>query len=573
MYTFSELKKNLKQPREGLKSIKFAILGDSATQFLRKAIEGAAIAKGYSLEIFEADYNQIIQQIENPNSELYVFDADYIYISQSTQKLLKKFYKTSQEERALFAKSQIEEQQELRSLLADRCSAKVIFENYIEINDRVFGNYATKVESSFLYQLRLLNTELMEFSQQYSKTYLVDLLSIQTKYGFDFMFDAKMYVNADMVYSLDAIPVIALNVIDILASIEGKFKKCLILDLDNTTWGGIIGDDGVEGIQVGDLGIGKAFTELQLWAKELKNRGVILAICSKNTESVAIEPFEKHPEMILRMDDISMFVANWENKADNIIYIKETLNIGYDSMVFLDDNPFERNMVRTNVPGDITVPELPEDPSEYMTYLRSLNLFETASYSENDKKRTAQYQEQAKRAVAKKRFTNENDFLESMSMTSEVTGFNSFNTPRVAQLSQRSNQFNLRTVRYTEEDVAEMENDDNFIDLTFTLEDKYGDNGLICLLIASKKEDVAFIDTWIMSCRVLKRGMELFALNELVEKCKNKGIKTLIGEHLPTPKNALVKDHYADLGFSESDGKWYLDIENYKQKTCFITKK
>ena len=190
-----------------------------------------------------------------------------------------------------------------------------------------------------------------------------------------------------MVLSIDALPLVGSRTLDILCAIKGDFKKCIILDLDNTTWGGVIGDDGMENIQVGSLGIGKAFTEFQYWVKKLKSRGIIVSVCSKNTESVALEPFEKHPEMVLQLDDISVFVANWENKADNIRHIQSILNIGFDSMVFIDDNPFERNIVRENLP-EVTVPEMPEDPAEYLEYLYKLNLFETVSHSKLDKDRT-----------------------------------------------------------------------------------------------------------------------------------------------------------------------------------------
>lgn len=243
--------------------------------------------------------------------------------------------------------------------------------------------------------------------------------------------------------------------------------------------GGIVGDDGWENIQVGHgLGIGKAFSEFQQWVKKLKKRGIIIAVCSKNDEKKAKEPFEKNPEMVLKLDDIAVFVANWENKANNIHTIQSILNISFDSMVFLDDNPFERNMVRENVAG-VTVPELPEDPSDYLEFLYSQNLFETASYSEDDKERTKQYQVEAKRVSMQKSFTNDADFLKSLDMVSVVKGFDKFNIPRVAQLSQRSNQFNLRTVRYTDAEIFAIEKNDNYVTFSFTLKDKFGDNGLI----------------------------------------------------------------------------------------------
>ncbi|MCW3116061.1 MAG: hypothetical protein JWM28_143, partial [Chitinophagaceae bacterium] len=251
--------------------------------------------------------------------------------------------------------------------------------------------------------------------------------------------------------------------------------------------------------------------------------------------------------------------------------IQQTLNIGFDSMVFLDDNPFERNMVRENVPG-VTVPELPEDPADYLEYLYTLNLFETVSYSNEDLERTKQYQTEVKRISEQSSFTNEDDFLKSLNMSSLVEGFNKFNGPRVAQLSQRSNQFNLRTVRYTEADIEQLGLDDNYITFSYTLEDKFGDNGLICVVILKKESpDVLFIDTWYMSCRVLKRGMENFVLNSLVNAAAQNGFKTLKGEYIATPKNEMVKDHYPKLGFdSAGSDTWLLDVESYDIKKCFI---
>jgi len=262
--------------------------------------------------------------------------------------------------------------------------------------------------------------------------------------------------------------------------------------------------------------------------------------------------------------------------VDNIRTIQGILNIGFDSMVFLDDNPFERNMVRENIPG-ITVPELPEDPGEYLEYLYGLNLFETASYSGADKDRTKQYQVEAQRVSLQKTFTDEADFLKSLNMVSKVSGFTKFNTPRVAQLSQRSNQFNLRTVRYTEANIEALAADTKVIDLSFTLEDKFGDNGLIAVVIMKEQNaETLFVDTWFMSCRVLKRGMENFTLNIMVEAAKAKGYKRIIGEYLPTSKNKMVEDHYAHLGFTHvvdaPTAQYALDVEAYQPRECFIIK-
>ena len=577
MKTFQELKKITKHMPADLPAIKVALTGDTATQFLATAIRGTGAERGYQIDLFEAEYNQVERQFLDPSSELYQTDADFIVLFQSTHKL--------GEKHSLLSPSQQESLAEERlAFVASVCenpmlaSKKIICLNYPEIEDTVFGSYATKVTSSFTYQVRKLNMGLMDLSQRYANLFICDIAGLQNKLGRDMMFAPNVYVSTEMVLSIDALPYVASRVMDIICSIKGQFKKCLILDLDNTVWGGVIGDDGLEGIQLGHgLGIGKAFTEFQMWVKKLKQRGVIICVASKNNEETAKEPFEKHPDMVLKLEDIAVFQANWETKVDNIRTIQRILNIGFDSMVFLDDNPFERNIVRENIPG-ITVPELPQDPGEYLEYLYSLNLFETASYSQADKDRTKQYQVEAQRVSLQKTFSNEADFLKSLDMTSVVSGFNKFNTPRVAQLSQRSNQFNLRTVRYTEADIEALGKDPDVIDLSFTLEDKFGDNGLIAVIIMKKQdEETLFIDTWFMSCRVLKRGMEDFTLNTMVEAAREKGYRRIIGEYLPTPKNKMVENHYPSLGFQKLEGtptaQYVLDVEQYQPRENYIKTK
>lgn len=570
--TFQFLKKNLKRDSSGYKKIKVAVLGDSATQMYVQAVKGYGYEEQVAFDIFEADYDQIELQVYDFNSDLYLFNPDYVIIFYCTNKLLKKFGSLPFYEKQNFAQQQVEKYENIYNTITDKLKSKIIFFNFNEIDDAVFGNFSNKTNVSFLYQLRKINYELMNLTQKLKNLFVLDINLLQSRYGNEFISDNKIYINTDLILSIDFLPIIAKGTLDIIQSINGRFNKCLILDLDNTIWGGIIGDDGVENIQIGDLGIGKAFSELQMWAKQLKQRGIILAICSKNDEAIAKEPFEKHPDMILRLDDIAVFIANWNNKADNIKHIQSILNIGFDSMVFLDDNPFERNMVRKNIP-DITIPELPEDPAEYLNYIRTLNLFETASFTNDDEKRTKQYQEEANRAVLQQQFTNENDFLQSLNMISVVEPFNKFNTPRVAQLSQRSNQFNLRTVRYTEAEIGNLATDSQYITLAFSLADKYGDYGLISLIIMKEtKPNSLFIDTWIMSCRVLKRNMENFVLNTMVSVAKERGYSEITGEYLPTLKNTMVKNHYEDLGFLSDLNVWKLNIENYIPKECYIKK-
>ena len=572
MNDFKHLKRLAKSDSPQAHRLKVALLGDSATQFLSIALRGEAVDRGYNLDLFEAEYNQVERQMLDPTSEYYAHNAKYTVIFQSTHKLLESYSLMQVSEQELLAERRIE----FVRTIATSTEGNIIYFNYPEIDNMVFGAYSNRVRSSFVYQLRKLNYELMNLAQEFGNLFICDISSLQNTYGRKWLFDPVVYTNTEMLISIDALPLVASRTLDIITANEGQIKKCLILDLDNTLWGGVVGDDGWEGIQIGHgLGIGKAYTEFQEWIRSLKNRGIIIAVCSKNDEEKAKEAFEKNPEMVLKLDDISVFMANWNNKADNIRAIQHVLNIGFDSMVFIDDNPFERNLVRENIP-QITVPEMPEDPSEYLEYLYSLNLFETASYSSNDSDRTRQYQIETQRMSTAQQFTNEADFLRSLDMKSEVTGFNTFNTPRIAQLSQRSNQFNLRTIRYTEDDIRSMEQSTDYATFSFTLEDKFGDNGLICVAIMKilSEEEALFIDTWFMSCRVLKRGMENFTLNTLVEWAKEHNYKKIIGEYIPTKKNAMVAQHYPSLGFETMDNnRFILNVEGYKPLECFITKK
>jgi FkbH-like protein len=573
MLSFSQLKKKLKNDFSHLEPVRVALLGDTATPFLAQAIRATGFDQKFDLQLWEAEFNQVERQIFDHTAELYQFDPQVIILFHSSHKLLSHYNKLAPADHRGLAENRLELIHRLCTTIEAKLRSKIIYYNYAEINDAVFGHYANKTESSFIFQLRKLNYGLMEKAARHPNFHLFDLSAIQNQLGKSNMFHPSMYVNTDIVLSIDALPVIAAGTVALIGALFGRIRKCLILDLDNTLWGGIIGDDGMENIQLGTLGIGKAFTEFQYWIKKLKDRGIILAICSKNTESVAMEAFLRHPDMVLQKEDIAVFKVNWENKVDNIRQIQAILNIGFDSMVFLDDNPFERNMVREAIPA-ITVPELPEDPADYLEYLYTLNLFETNSLSDEDRDRTRLVQSQTLREEERQNYAGEDAFLESLHMTSVVERFNSFNTPRVAQLTQRSNQFNLRTVRYTEADIAMISGSPDYVTFSFSLEDKFGANGIICIVILKKEPDgVLFIDTWLMSCRVLKRGMEKFTLNTLAGFAKANGFRFLKGEYLPTPKNEMVKDHYKRLGFQPGGDYWSLDTEAYENKDTPINRK
>lgn len=570
---FSQLEKNCKKETDNLKyECKLAVLGNCATQHLATAIKGYAYEASIAMEVFDADYNQIDAQIMDKGSELYQFNPEFVLLYLCSEKLYEEFCSYPDEERTNFAIHKIEQIEQYWNILrGGGIKASVLQFNFVEADDRVFGNYGNKTQDSYIYQVRKMNFLLMEQCQQHKNVFVIDIAYMQNYFGDNVLYDEKLYYIAKMPISTHVLPDVAKQIVDVVKAVKGNIKKCAILDLDNTLWGGVIGDDGLENIQIGELGLGHAFSEFQMWLKELKKRGIILAVCSKNEEDIAKEPFLKHPEMVLHMEDISMFVANWEDKASNIKLIQSTLNIGMDSIVFLDDNPFERNLVKSIIP-DITVPDLPEDPSRYLSYIKSLNLFETASYSEADKIRTKQYQEEADRAILQKQFVSYDEYLESLEMVAEVKPFDKFHFSRIAQLTQRSNQFNLRTIRYTEQEIERIAQDENYLTMYFTLKDKFGDYGLISVVILDKQDDALFISEWLMSCRVLKRGMEEFIVDNIIQMAARQGVSKVIGEYIRTPKNNMVSDIYARMGFNEQgNGKYEIDIDKYKNHKTYIS--
>jgi len=554
-----------------MKNYKLAILGDSATQLISKKLMSEGIQSNFEFDIYESSYDQIELEIRNPDSDLYKFTPDGILIFFSVEKIQDFYYSTPIETRASFFRKVISNLETFVTLLKERLPASKIFiTNLAEISDGVYGNNSNKYAESLLNNIRRINVFLMDLSQNESNVFILDMAVLQSIHGRNTLFDPRLYIQASLVLVGDGISMFSRELIGMINSSIGGAKKCLILDLDNTVWGGVIGDDGVEKIEVGSLGMGKAFTRLQKWAKQLQLRGILLAVCSKNIEEVAKAPFELHPEMVLRLEDISIFVANWNDKASNIKFIQSNLNIGFDSMVFIDDNPFERELVRKALP-QVCVPELPEDPADYVDFLAGLNLFEPGILSALDSERTKMIQKEIERNELKNQFSDESEFLKSIQMIGTFESFNSFNTPRVAQLSERSNQYNLRTLRYSESDVQAIALASDQVGMAISLRDDLGDHGLISVIVLKLNQDELFIENWFMSCRVLKRGVEHLVLNKIVDDAKKLNCKTVTGEYIPTLKNTLVKDHFKDLGFTfNPDGRWYLNVEGYSPREHYI---
>lgn len=567
--SFLELRKKGRQEAAGQVERRLVIMGNVSTQHLAAAIQGYGRYEGIGLTVIDTDYDQIDQQLLDSESEAYRAHPDFFFLFLAAERLYEDF--AGEEQKEQFAEITYSRIHKWWDCVEHISGGIVLQSTVMEMDDGVYGSFGSRLEQSFIFQIRKLNYLMMSGAAERKSVFPVDFLGLQVRYGRDLFFDPKMYCMGRLTVSTEYLPALAKAVTDVIKSLFGKSRKCIVLDLDNTLWGGIVSEEGVRNIEVGDLGKGHAFTDFQIWLRELKKRGILLAVCSKNDDAVAKAPFLEHPQMVLRLDDFAVFIANWNNKADNIRKIQETLNIGMDSLVFIDDSPFERELVRQALP-DVAVPELPEDPAEYLDFLRGLNLFETAACSSEDAGRTMQYQQEAKRKDMRDSLETYDDYLRSLEMSAGVCPFDEFHVPRIAQLTNRSNQFNLRTVRYSEREIEDIISDPERKGLYVTLRDRFGDYGLVSVIILKRMgAQTFFIDTWLMSCRVLKRGVETFVMNRLVDIAKTEGASYLTGEYIATAKNALVKNFYERSGFEKDEnGIWMLQTARYQQQANYI---
>jgi FkbH-like protein len=556
------------------KVIRIALLADCATQHLSDITRAVAARNNVQAEVYEGNYDGVDLEILDPNSALYAFNPQYVVILLSSEKLKAHLYVSS--DRRGFADETIARLENLWTAFRTQSQATIIQSTFVLPSERAFGNYELKVAESVGSIFTEINYRLAVKARESKNILLNDVDFLAASVGRTQWFDARMWNMAKTPCRLEHLPLLAQSLLDTLLAASGMFAKCVVLDLDNTLWGGVIGDDGLEGIALGEFDEGEAFVAFQMFIRELKRRGIVLAVVSKNEHAAAVLPFREHPHMVLREEDISVFVANWDNKADNIRLVQKTLNIGFDSLVLLDDNPFERNIVRQFLP-DVVVPDLPEDPSLYLQTLAGLNLFETASFSEADLQRADQYREEAQRELTKTHFTNINDYLTSLGMEIRLERFNAFNLPRIAQLSQRSNQFNLMTRRYGEAAYQALMSDPCVAPLTVKLADKFGDYGLISVVILKNAESEIEIDEYLMSCRVLQRGVESFTMNNIFSYAARQGAKRVTGHYLPTKKNDMVKGFFKSFGFEKiADGEggasqWALAVGAYQPRETFMT--
>jgi len=561
-------------PAKAARKVKVALLSDAATQRFVPVLRTLFHRQGVEAEIYEAPFDGLELEIYNPASGLYQFKPDFVVVLNSVQALRANFLKRPGDSIS-FVEETVARMAKIWDVIQSHLTATLIQSNFVLPYERFFGNFDHKTPESFYAAVGAINSKMTEASRSRGSVLVNDVESVASWLGRRFWFEERFWDSAKYFCSLECLPYVGKNIVDVAMASLGRVIKCIVLDLDNTLWGGVIGDDGIDGIQLSAHGDGEAFYRFQLYLRELRRRGVLLAVCSKNEKANALLPFEKHPEMVLKLEDIAMFVANWNDKADNIRQIREVLNIGIDSMVFLDDNPFERNLVRELVPG-ITVPELPEDPADYVRAVSELNLFETTTFSAEDSKRTEMYRAEAQRREEQASFGSVDDFLQSLEMRMTVARFDSFHLPRISQLMQRSNQFNVTTRRLSEVECKSLMEDQRWLPLYAKLADRLSDHGLISVVTLEAREDSLAIRDWLMSCRVLVRGVEQFMMNRTVEHAKKLGLPRVTAEFIPTAKNGMVKDFFQQFGFAkvEEDGsghsRWVLETDAYQPARTFI---
>ncbi len=560
-------------PAPGRPVLKLALLSDAATQQFVPLLRTLLDATGFSTDVYEGAFDAIELEVYDSSSKLYSFDPDAVILLNAAQALRASFSKR-QSSAADFVRDSLARITGIWNAIQSRSRAAVIQSTFALPLERYFGNYDLKVAESLYSATHALNAGIAEAARQQNGVLILDVEGVASLVGRSRFFDDRFWDMWKTFCSLDVLPLVAQNLVDVLMATRGRGVKCVVLDLDNTLWGGVIGDDGLDGIRLNAHGDGEAWYRFQLFLRELHRRGILLAVCSKNEERNALLPFESHPEMVLRREDMVVFVANWNDKAENIRNIREILNIGFDSMVFLDDNPFERNLVRDLVPG-IVVPDLPEDPSDYVRFLSELNLFETAAFSGEDLRRAEMYKQEAERRSVAASYASVEEFLQSLDMRIVVSRFDSYHLPRIAQLLQRSNQFNLTTQRRSESECERLMNDVSAVPLYVELSDRLGDHGLISVVILRPEGEELRIADWLMSCRVLTRGVEQYVMNEVFAIARQKGLTTVTGKYIPTAKNGMVRDFFAQFGFtqvSENDGEthWTLKTESYRPSRVFI---
>lgn len=566
--------KELKENNTIRTPIRIAVLGGSTTHDICTCLQIFLLNHGLDPDFYESEYNRYWEEAVFSNERLKEFKPDIIYIHITVKNISAKLDVNDTDQ--IINQKLTDQYQYFETMwnkLREEYQCPIIQNNFERPLIRLYGNQDISNPHGFSNFVFRLNSMFYEYSRLRPWLYINDIDYVSSAYGLDKWYDDAAWYMYKYAMAVNAIPEICYSLSNIIKSLYGKNKKVLTIDLDNTLWSGVISEDGLSGIEMGnDSNIGEAYFEIQKYVKEQKQLGVILAINSKNDLEDVKAAFQ-HPDMQLSMDDFSVIEANWENKDGNIKAIAEKLNLGLDSIVFMDDNPVERDIVKQQLPM-VTVPSI-DEPEKFIRILNRGGYFEITNLSDEDKNRAQMYYEISQRNLEEKKFVNYNDFLVSLNMQASIQNIDENSLPRVVQLINKSNQFNLTAKRYTEDDIRRLVNDKNNICLYGRLKDKFGDNGIVSVLIARKKGKRAEIDLFLLSCRVFKRGMEAAMLDVLFDLCIEDKCEVVTGIYYKTKKNSMVKGLYENMGFklkecSEEEKIFEIKVKDYIQRNTNI---
>lgn len=562
---------------EGLQPVRIAILGGSTTNEVADLLEIFLFASGFQPVFHQSEYGRYYEDAVLDPGDLIAFAPDIVYIHTSYMNVQAvPPVHCSESEFKSYVEEEAGRYRQIWESIERNLSAQIIQNNFELPAHAVLGNIDAVSCGGASRFFLALNAEFARAASADPRLLIQDIHSLSARIGLRHWFDWDRYFSYKILMTVEGNVAVARSLASMVRAIYGKSRKVLVLDLDNTIWGGIIGDDGIEKIQIGrETPVAEAYTAFQEYCLSLHRRGILLAVCSKNDEEIAKQGFE-HPDSVLKLEHISSFKVNWEPKHENILAIARELNLSVDSFVFVDDNPAERAIVEAQIPG-IAVPNIGNEVSRYAAVIDEGRYFEPVALSQEDLTRAALYRSNTERSNAEAQFANYGDYLDSLEMSAEIQPFNSLYLERITQLTNKTNQFNLTTRRYTLAEMEAIMQDERYIGLYGRLSDRFGDNGLISIMLGRREHDVLHIDLWLMSCRVLKRDMELAMLDVLVEHAKAANITSLRGYYLPTKKNGMVADHYEKLGFQQysldpesKSSVWTLEIQTYTPRNRHI---
>lgn len=554
---------------------KIAVFGGSTTNEIINTLELFLLDAGIEPEFYESEYAQYEQDAVFPSEELLSFKPDIVFVH-TTNRNIRSLPDVTDSKEIVDEKlkSEFARFENIWNSIRDKFHCPIIQNNFEMPFYRLMGNKDCSDYRGRTNFISRLNKLFYDFAEKTEGFYINDINYLSADYGLKEWSNPSFWNMYKYAMCFEAIPSLAFSVSNIIKSIFGKNKKALALDLDNTLWGGVVGDDGVDGIEIGqENGVSQSYYEFQSYIKQLKSLGIILTVCSKNDHENAIAGLN-HPEGVLKPDDFIVIKANWENKDRNIAETAAELNILPESIVFVDDNPAEREIVKAQLKG-VQAPIM-DSVENYITTIDRSGFFEVTSFNEDDLKRNEMYKENAMRNAQQASFADYGEYLKSLDMRATIGDFIPVYIARITQLTNKSNQFNLTTKRYTQTEMEEVWHSPNYIRLYGKLIDKFGDNGVVSVVIGEKRDNILHIDLWLMSCRVLKRDMEQAMLDTLVDRCRQSGISKIVGYYYPTKKNGMVRELYGTFGFTkiseDENGNtvWELPIDGYENQNRYI---